>query len=100
MNLNHPHSIDFSQTLDKACGRMTELGLTREAMVWLADELACMLSNESFEPQPAVPHSQALHRLMVAIACHLEGRRPSIPSLIAQGDSGLSLPPLHMVSAA
>jgi hypothetical protein len=89
-------SAEFSQVLDKACGQMVGLGLKREAMVWLADELACMLSNDSFETQPAVPHSQALYRLMVAIACHLEGRRPSDDGPTEEARPSLPTIPLRL----
>lgn len=83
MTQEHPTTVEFRQVLDRACGRMVRLGLKREAMVWLADELACMLSNDSFEPRPDIPQSRELYRLMVAIKCHLEGRTPSEDDLAA-----------------
>ena len=85
MTQDHPTTVEFRQAVDRACGRMAALGLRREAMVWLADELACMLSNDSFEHVPDIPHSREFYRLMVALKCHLEGRTSSEDDLAALG---------------
>lgn len=76
MPLDHPNPIseEFARAIDLVCGRMVRLGLHREAMVELANELACMLSNDSFARMPEIPGSRELWRVMVAIKCHLEGQ--------------------------
>jgi len=74
MNLKNPLSEEFANVLDKACGRMIGLGLEREAMLWLADELACMLSNDSFKTRPLIPHAKELYQIVVAITLHLNGQ--------------------------
>jgi len=74
MDREHHASQAFVSALDLACGRMVTLDLAQEAMVELAQELASMLSNESYSVQPCVPHSKELYRLMVAIKCYIEGK--------------------------
>lgn len=97
MNREHPKSIEFSQVLDKACGLMADLGLEREAMVRLADELACMLSNDSFKRRPTVPHSQALYSLMVALKAYLRDGAHPLAIEIQKFCSGLSALPTETV---
>jgi len=73
MNLAHPVSEEFAKAVDKACGRMVAAGLEREAMYWLADELASMLSSDQLKARPVIPHGEELYRLVVAIGLRLRG---------------------------
>jgi len=92
MNLTHPVAQEFAQEVDLACGRMERASLAAEAMYWLADDLACMLDNDSFEKQSRVPQSQELHRLMVAIMCHLESRKGPQQQVLDEALAKLAMP--------